>query len=72
MPKINLDIKIGMKEIVAVAVSIPLVYEKLRRLKLKYDKKEAASGSRFIVDDSGFLKPGDKLWDSEGIPWTVK
>lgn len=35
MPKINLDIKIGMKEIVAVAVSIPLVYEKLRKLKLK-------------------------------------
>ena len=71
MPKINLDIRIGMKEIVAVAVSIPLVYEKLRKIKLKYDKKEQ-SVDRVIHDESGMLKPGDVLWDSEGIPWTVK
>jgi hypothetical protein len=71
MPKINLDIKIGMKEIVTVAVSIPLVYEKLRKLKLKYDKKEQ-SVDRVIHDESGMLKPGDMLWDSEGIPWKVQ
>lgn len=71
MPKINLDIKIGMKEIVAVAVSIPLVYEKLRKLKLKYDKKEQ-SVDRVIHDESGILKPGTLLWDSEGIPWKVQ
>ncbi len=71
MPKINLDIKIGMKEIVAVAVSIPLVYEKLRRIKMKYDKKEQ-SVDRVIHDESGMLTPGDVLWDSEGIPWKVQ
>lgn len=71
MPKINLDIKIGMKEIVAVAVSIPLVYEKLRKLKMKYDKKEQ-SVERVLHDKSGMLKPGDVLWDSEGIPWKVQ
>ncbi len=71
MPKINLDIKIGMKEIVAVAVSIPLVYEKLRKIKLKYDKKEQ-SVDRVIHDESGMLKAGDILWDSEGIPWKVQ
>lgn len=34
------DIKIGIKEILAIAVSIPLVYKKVRQLKLKYDEKE--------------------------------
>lgn len=72
MPKINLDIRIGMKEIVAVAVSIPLVYERLRKLKLKYDKKQTKTADRVIYDESGRLKPGDMLWDSEGIPWTVR
>lgn len=67
MPKINLDIKIGMKEIVAVAVSIPLVYEKLRKIKLKYDKKE----ERVIRDSSGYLQPGEVLFNSEGVPFTV-
>ena len=71
MPKINLDIKIGIKEIVAVAVSIPFVYEKLRRIKLKYDKKEQ-SVDRVIHDERGMLTPGDVLWDSEGIPWKVQ
>ena len=68
MPKINLDIKIGMKEIVAVAVSIPVVYEKLRKLKLKYDKKE----ERIVRDQSGYLQPGSVLFDSDGNQWTVK
>ena len=68
MPKINLDIKIGMKEIVTVAVSIPLIYEKLRKIKLKYDKKE----ERVVRDSSGYLQPGSVLFDSDGNQWTVK
>ena len=37
---LKFDIKIGFKEIVAVAVSIPLIYERIRKVKLKYDIKE--------------------------------
>ena len=37
---INVDIRFGFKEIVAAAVSIPLVYKKIRQLKLKYDEKQ--------------------------------
>ena len=37
---INFDVKIGFKEIVAAAVSIPLAYKKIRQLKLKYDEKQ--------------------------------
>lgn len=36
---INFDIKIGYKEIVAVAVSIPIVYKKLLKIKSKYGMK---------------------------------
>ena len=68
MPK--LDIRIGVKEIVAVAVSIPLVYERLRRIKLKYDKKEEKV-VREIRDDTGMLVPGDILFDVDGNQWTV-
>ena len=39
MRTINVDLKLGMKEIVAIAAAIPMVYEKLRKLKLKYDEK---------------------------------
>lgn len=37
---LKLDIRIGFKEIVAMAVSIPLIYERIRKVKLKYDIKE--------------------------------
>lgn len=43
---IKFDIKIGFKEIVAVAVSIPLIYERIRKVKLKYDIKEVKWGIR--------------------------
>lgn len=37
---VNIDIKFGFKEIIGLAISIPLAYEKVRKLKLKYDLKE--------------------------------
>lgn len=40
------DIHIGFKEIVAMAVSIPLIYERIRKVKLKYDIKEVKWGIR--------------------------
>lgn len=43
---IKFDIKIGFKEIVAVAVSVPLIYERIRKVKLKYDIKEVKWGIR--------------------------
>lgn len=41
---VKLDIHIGAKEIVAMAVSIPLIYERIRKVKLKYDIKEIRWG----------------------------
>lgn len=43
---IKFDIKISFKEIVAMAVSIPLIYERIRKVKLKYDIKEVKWGIR--------------------------
>jgi hypothetical protein len=43
---VKLDIRIGFKEIVAMAVSIPLIYERVRKVKLKYDIKELKWGIR--------------------------
>lgn len=37
---IRWEIKVGFKEIAAMAIAIPAVYEKIRKLKLKYDIKE--------------------------------
>lgn len=49
---INVDVKIGFKEIVAVAVSIPLAYKKIRQLKLKFDEKEKKilNGKEFVFN----------------------
>lgn len=49
---INFDVKIGFKEIVAAAVSIPLVYKKIRQLKLKYDEKQKKilNGKEFVFN----------------------
>lgn len=41
---VKLDIHIRAKEIVAMAVSIPLIYERIRKVKLKYDIKEIRWG----------------------------
>ena len=51
-PMINFDIRFGFKEIVAAAVSIPLVYKKIRQLKLKYDEKEKKilNGKEFVFN----------------------
>lgn len=65
-PMFNIDIRIGAKEIVAVAVAIPIVYERIRKIKLRYDKKE-----RNIRDSSGTLRPGDVLFDAEGVQYQV-
>jgi hypothetical protein len=46
---VKLDIHIGAKEIVAMAVSIPLIYERIRKVKLKYDVKELKWGIRNAV-----------------------
>lgn len=45
----KVDIRIGFKEIVAVAVSIPLIYERIRKIKLKYDIKEVKWGIRNAI-----------------------
>ena len=66
MPKFNFNIRIGAKEILAMAVAIPLVYERIRKIKLRYDKKE-----RNIRDSSGTLRPGDVLFDTEGVQYEV-
>lgn len=36
----NMSVRFGVKEIVIAAVSIPFVYKRIRKLKLKYDAKE--------------------------------
>lgn len=35
-----MPVRFGVKEIVIAAVSIPFVYRRIRKLKLKYDAKE--------------------------------
>lgn len=46
---LKFDIRIGFKEIVAVAVSIPLIYERIRKVKLKYDIREVKWGIRNAI-----------------------
>lgn len=46
---VKLDIRIGFKEIVAMAVSIPLIYERIRKVKLKYDVKEMKWGIKNAI-----------------------
>lgn len=46
---VKFDIHIGFKEIVAMAVSIPLIYERMRKVKLKYDIKEMKCGIRNAI-----------------------
>lgn len=64
MPRLNLDIRIGFKEIMAIACAIPVVYERMRKVKLKYDVKEHAKG----VDGSPVMF-GDLIIDAEGRTW---
>ena len=46
---LKVDMRIGFKEIVAMAVSIPLIYERIRKVKLKYDIKEVKWGIRHEI-----------------------
>ena len=71
------NVTFGAKEIMALLIGIPLVYERVRRVKLKYDKKEADSkvkrscagdGAVDRVDSSGYIF-GDVIIDSDGVKW---
>lgn len=68
MPKVNLDIHIGLKEITAIACAIPIVYEKMRKVKLKYDtkelKKNAIPGVPIAFDDT--------IIDAQGRTWKLQ
>lgn len=63
---INFDIKVGFKEILAVAVGVPLCYEKLRKLKLKYDIKERKENP--LSNHDGIIF-SDVIIDQEGRKW---
>lgn len=65
-PVLKIDIRIGFKEICAILIGVPLAYERIRKLKRKYDKKENT-----IKDASGTLRPGDILFDTEGVQYKV-
>lgn len=67
MPKINLDIHIGFKEIATIALAIPVIYDKLRKVKLKYDLKEQTKGIKGtpVVFD-------DIIIDAQGRTWKLE
>ena len=64
MPKLNLDIRVGFKEIVAIACAIPVVYERMRKVKLKYDLKEQSK-----VGKGAPVMFGDVIIDAQGRTW---
>ena len=64
MPKTNLDIRIGLREILAIALAIPVVYEKLRKVKLKYDLKEQVKGVKGVP-----VAFDDIIIDAQGRTW---
>ena len=68
---VNVDIRFGFKEIIGLAISIPLAYDKVRKLKLKYDLKEqkeiAALGPKerdYIFNDVVLCQDGS-VWRKE-------
>ena len=62
---VSVVIKIGAREIVALCVGIPLMYRKLRDIKLKYDKKsEKTKGTG--ADPIIF---SDVIIDQDGNTW---
>lgn len=65
MPK--LDIRIGAKEIAAIAVAIPIVYEKIRKIKLKYDLKEQVKGIKGVP-----VAFDDIIIDAQGRTWRLE
>ncbi len=63
----NLKIRIGAKEIAAIAVAIPFIYERIRKIKLKYDLKEQVKGVKGtpVVFD-------DIIIDAQGRTWKLE
>lgn len=61
MKNVDIVIKIGAKEIIALCIGIPLVYEKLRKIKLKYDNKSNTNADPIIF--------GEVLIDNDGRVW---
>lgn len=64
MPKVNLDIRIGAKELLAIACAIPIVYERVRKVKLKYDLKEQSKGVKGTP-----VMFDDIIIDAQGRTW---
>lgn len=63
---INFDIKLGFKEIAAIVIGVPLCYEKLRKLKIKYDAREQKTREN---NCSGGVVFSDIFIDAEGRKW---
>lgn len=58
-----MKIEIGLKEITALSVAIPLVYDRVRKLKQKYDKESAKrKKAEPVVFEDIFV-------DAEGNTW---
>jgi hypothetical protein len=64
MKNVDIVVKIGAKEIVALCVGVPLMYKKLRDIKLKYDVKEKAGKS-----DADTIIFSDVIIDQNGTKW---
>lgn len=64
MKNVDIVVKIGAKEIVALCVGIPLMYKKLRDIKLKYDLKE----KRNDKDEKPIIF-SDIIIDQDGNTW---
>lgn len=69
---INFDVKIGFKEIVAAAVSIPLAYKKIRQIKLKYDEKQKKTlGNKEFVFNDVLIDQYGQRWIREDKAYEV-
>jgi hypothetical protein len=65
---VNFDIKIGFKEIIGLAVSIPLAYERIRKVKLKFDEKERKIRKDAYKENEDYIF-GDVILSADGSVW---
>lgn len=65
---VNIDIKFGFKEIIGLAISIPLAYEKVRKLKLKYDLKEQKETVKLDGREQAYIF-NDVILCQDGSVW---
>jgi hypothetical protein len=65
---VNIDIKFGFKEIIGLAISIPLAYEKVRKLKLKYDLKEQKETIKLNENEQAYIF-NDVVLCQDGSVW---